>query len=73
MSFLLAVLLFPSSTLTISPSLSPSLSAGTVEAFAQSFFTQATSGLSLTALSHPNANVDGAKGKGRFIYERDAW
>jgi ubiquitin-activating enzyme E1 len=36
-------------------------------------FSQATEGLVLTSLAHPNSNVDGAKGKGLFIYERDAW
>jgi len=36
-------------------------------------FSKATEGLTLTSLAHPNSNVDGAKGKGQFIYERDAW
>jgi len=36
-------------------------------------FSEATEGLVLTSLNHPNSNIDGAKGKGLFLYERDAW
>jgi hypothetical protein len=36
-------------------------------------FAKITDGLQLTSLAHPNSNVDNAKGKGMFIYERDAW
>jgi ubiquitin-activating enzyme E1 len=36
-------------------------------------FANATECLVLTSLAHPNSNIDGAKGKGMFLYERDAW
>jgi len=36
-------------------------------------FSMATEGRTLTSLSHPNSNIEGAKGRGMFVYERDAW
>jgi len=44
----------------------------TLEEFIEAF-AKATEALELTSLAHPNSNVEGAKGKGLFIYERDAW
>lgn len=36
-------------------------------------FAKETNGLSVTSLSHPNANIEGLKGYSMFIYEKNAW